>query len=160
MRRPQTLKQYLLWGGALVLGFVAVFITAWIVKYTVAVNKLSRGIGQTYFYGADGNAWFPLEEHRLDVPLNRICPDLQHAVVAIEDHRFYAHLGLDPLGIARATFRDLRAGGIEEGGSTLTQQLARTLFLSNQRNWRRKFKELVLAVMIDGQWVHQEEDER
>ena len=149
MRRPQTLKQYLLWGGALVLGFVAVFITAWIVKYTIAVNKLSRGIGQTYFYGADGNAWFPLEEHRLDVPLNRICPDLQHAVVAIEDHRFYAHLGLDPLGIARATFRDLRAGGIEEGGSTLTQQLARTLFLSNQRNWRRKFKELVLAVMIE-----------
>ena len=149
MRRPQTLKQYLLWGGALVLGFVAVFIAAWIVKYTVAVNKLSRGIGQTYFYGADGNAWFPLEEHRLDVPLNRICPDLQHAVVAIEDHRFYAHLGLDPLGIARATFRDLRAGGIEEGGSTLTQQLARTLFLSNQRNWGRKFKELVLAVMIE-----------
>jgi 1A family penicillin-binding protein len=149
VQRPRTLKEYLLWGGAIVLGFAAVLTAAWVVKYTFAVDKLSRGIGQTYFYGADGKPWFPLEEHRLDVPLNRICPELQHAVVAVEDHRFYSHLGIDPIGIARATFRDLRARGIEEGGSTLTQQLARTLFLSNQRNFTRKFKEMALAVMIE-----------
>jgi 1A family penicillin-binding protein len=70
-------------------------------------------------------------------------------VVAVEDHRFYSHLGIDPVGIARATFRDLRAGGIEQGASTLTQQLARTLFLSSQRNFSRKFKEMALAVMIE-----------
>ncbi|HEV3216728.1 MAG TPA: PBP1A family penicillin-binding protein [Vicinamibacterales bacterium] len=149
MHRPRTLKEYLLWGGAIVLGFVVVLTAAWVVKYTFAVDKLARGIGQTFFYGADGKPWFPLEEHRLDVPLNRICPDLQHAVVAVEDHRFYSHIGIDPIGIARATFRDLRARGIEQGGSTLTQQLARTLFLSNQRNFSRKFKELGLAVMIE-----------
>jgi 1A family penicillin-binding protein len=149
VHRPRTLKEYLLWGGAIVLGFVVVLTAAWVVKYTFAVDKLARGIGQTFFYGADGKPWFPLEEHRLDVPLNRICPDLQHAVVAVEDHRFYSHIGIDPIGIARATFRDLRARGIEQGGSTLTQQLARTLFLSNQRNFSRKFKELALAVMIE-----------
>src|SRR4051812_9951612 len=149
MRRPQSLREYLLWGVLIVFGFAAVVTTIWVARYSFAVNKLSRGIGQTYFYGADGKAWFPLEEHRLDVPLARISPDLQHAVVAVEDHRFYSHLGIDPIGIGRAIFRDVRAGGIEEGGSTLTQQLARTIFLSNQRNVGRKFKEMILALMIE-----------
>lgn len=149
MRRPQSLREYLLWGVLIVFGFVAVVVTVWVGRYTIAVNKLSRGIGQTYFYGADGKAWFPLEEHRLDVPLGRISPDLQHAVIAVEDHRFYSHPGIDPVGIGRAFFRDLRAGSIEEGASTLTQQLARTVFLTNQRNFGRKFKEMILALMIE-----------
>jgi 1A family penicillin-binding protein len=149
VKRPQTLRQYLLWGALLVPAFFAVISAIWMVRYTYAIDRLSRGVGQTYFYGADGQRWFPLEAHRLDVPLARISPDLQHAVVAIEDRRFYSHLGLDPIGITRAVFRDLRAGGIEEGGSTLTQQLARTLFLSSERNFSRKFKEMFLAVMIE-----------
>src|SRR3954469_1428671 len=149
MRLPRTPREYLLWGVLLLFGFVALVASVWVARYAVAVNKLSRGIGQTYFYSADGKPWFPLEEHRLDVPLARISPDLQHAVVAVEDHRFYSHPGIDPIGIARAVFRDVRARGIEEGGSTLTQQLARTIFLSNQRNFGRKFKEMVLALMIE-----------
>ena len=149
MRRPQTLRGYIVWGAILGLGAIAVVTAVWLARYTIAVNKLSRGIGQTYFYSADGKAWFPLEQHRLDVPLDRISPDLQHAVVAIEDHRFYSHPGIDPIGIGRAAFRDVRAGGIQEGASTLTQQLARTLFLSNQREWGRKFKEMALALMIE-----------
>jgi 1A family penicillin-binding protein len=148
-RRPRTLRAYLLWAVLLVFASAAAIATIWVTRYSFAVNKLTRGIGQTYFYGADGKPWFPLEEHRLDVPLSRISPDLQHAVVAVEDHRFYSHLGIDPIGIGRAMFRDVRAGGIEEGGSTLTQQLARTIFLSNQRNFGRKFKEIVLALMIE-----------
>ena len=149
MRRPRTPREYLLWGVLIGFGFVAVVVTIWVARYAVAVNKLSRGIGQTYFYGADGKPWFPLEEHRLDVPLARIAPDLQHAVVAVEDHRFYSHPGIDPIGIGRAVFGDLRARGIEEGASTLTQQLARTIFLTNQRKFGRKFKEMVLALMIE-----------
>ena len=137
--------------AAMVITFVcaASVVAFWVARYAFAVNKLSRGIGQTYFYSADGKPWFPLEEHRIDVPLARISPDLQHAVVAVEDHRFYTHPGIDFIGIGRAVFRDLRAGGIEEGASTLTQQLARTLFLTNQRDFTRKFKEMVLALMIE-----------
>ena len=149
MRRPRTPREYLLWGILIVFGVILAVVTVWVARYAVAVNKLSRGIGQTYFYGADGKAWFPLEEHRLDVPLARIAPDLQHAVVAIEDHRFYSHLGIDPIGIGRAVFRDLRAREIEEGASTLTQQLARTIFLTNQQKFGRKFKEMVIALMIE-----------
>ena len=67
------------------------------------------------------------------MPLSDIAPDLQHAVIAIEDHRFSYHPGIDPIGLARAVVRDIRGSGRVEGGSTLTQQLARTLFLSNVR---------------------------
>jgi penicillin-binding protein 1A len=72
-------------------------------------------------------------------------------VVAIEDRRFYSHPGVDPIGIGRALVRDLRSGGKVEGGSTLTQQLARTLFLSNARTFGRKMKEAGLAILIEAQ---------
>lgn len=149
LRHPRTLRDFLALGVIFVVGLSATISLGVLVRYAVAVNKLSRGIGQTMFYGADGNPWFPLEEHRRDVSLNRISPNLQRAVIAIEDHRFYSHVGIDPIGIGRAVFRDIRAGGIEEGGSTLTQQLARTLFLSSSRDFTRKAKEMVLAVMIE-----------
>jgi 1A family penicillin-binding protein len=145
-RRP---RDFFVWGLVGVLAIAALVCGYWAVRYNFAVNKLSRGIGQTMFYGSDGKPWFPLEEHRRDVPLTRISPYLQRAVVAVEDHRFYSHLGIDPIGIGRAAFRDVRAGEISEGGSTLTQQLARTLFLSSSRDVTRKAKEMVIAVMME-----------
>ena len=149
LRHPRTLKDYLVLAIAGSVAIFLVIIAVYTIRYSFAVNKLSRGIGQTMFYGADGKAWFPLEEHRRDVPLSRISPHLQRAVVAIEDHRFYSHVGIDPIAIGRAVFRDIRAGQIEEGGSTLTMQLARTLFLSNSRDFTRKGKEPLLAIMIE-----------
>ena len=146
LQRP---RDYLVWTIVATIGILALVGGIWAVRYHVAVDKLSRGIGQTMFYGADGKPWFPLEEHRRDVPLARIAPDLQRAVIAVEDHRFYAHLGIDPIGIARAAFRNVRAGGIAEGGSTLTQQLARTLFLSGSRDFTRKAKEILIAIMME-----------
>ncbi|MEO5740238.1 MAG: PBP1A family penicillin-binding protein [Vicinamibacterales bacterium] len=133
------------------MGTVAAVIAGGIVvRYGFAVNKLARGIGQTMFYAADGTPWFPLEEHRRDVPLNQISAYLRDAVVAVEDHRFHSHLGVDPIAVGRAVFRDVRAGGLEEGGSTLTQQLARTLFLTASRgDWMRKGREAVIALMIE-----------
>ncbi|HKY20947.1 MAG TPA: PBP1A family penicillin-binding protein [Vicinamibacterales bacterium] len=149
LRHPRTIKDILILLSVLVLGAVAVLTIVFVIRYSFAVNKLSRGIGQTMFYGADGKPWFPLEEHRRDVPLNRISAYLQDAVVAVEDHRFHSHPGVDPIGIGRALYRDLKARGLEEGGSTLTQQLARTLFLSGSRDFTRKGKEAVLALMIE-----------
>ncbi len=123
----------------------------WLGRYSVAVHRLTRGIGDTVFYGADGQPWFRLDEQRHDVPLAQMAPDLQRAVVAVEDHRFYWHPGIDPVGLARALVRDVRAGGRVEGGSTLTQQLARTLFLSNARTYGRKLKEAGIALVIEAQ---------
>ena len=149
LRHPRTLKDYAVLAALIVASLATAVTLVLVARYSFAVNRLSRGIGQTMFYGADGKPWFPLEEHRRDVPLDRISAHLQNAVVAIEDHRFRSHVGIDPIGIGRAIVRDVRAGGIEEGGSTLTQQLARTLFLSASRDFTRKGKEIILALMIE-----------
>lgn len=121
----------------------------WLARYSVAVNRLARGVGDTVFYGADGRPWFRLDERRHDVTLDAIAPVLQQAVVAIEDRRFYLHPGVDPIGLTRAAVRDLRSGTRAEGGSTLTMQLARTLFLSNTRTFGRKLREIGLAVLLE-----------
>src|SRR5688572_12085145 len=149
-RRPRTLRGYVILAVAAVATVVALIAAGVVIRYGFAVNRLARGIGQTMFYGADDKPWFPLEEHRRDVPLTRISAYLRDAVVAIEDHRFHSHFGVDPIAVGRAVVRDVRAGGLEEGGSTLTQQLARTLFLTASRgDWLRKGKEAVIALMIE-----------
>ena len=71
------------------------------------------------------------------------------AFVAIEDRRFYSHWGIDPQGIARAMFRNAEAGGVAQGGSTLTQQLAKTSFLSGDRTLRRKLQEVIIAFYLE-----------
>jgi 1A family penicillin-binding protein len=123
----------------------------WLSRYAVAVHRLTRGIGDTVFYGADGQPWFRLDEQRHDVSLDEIAVNLQHAVVAVEDRRFYHHPGIDPIGLGRAVVRDVRGGARMEGGSTLTQQLARTIFLSNVKTFARKIKEGGIALLIEAQ---------
>jgi penicillin-binding protein 1B len=93
-------------------------------------------------YGVD---WRVLPPLGLDA-LPRYVPD---AFVAAEDVRFHHHLGIDPIGIARAGLANLRGGGIIQGGSTIDQQIIKSRFLSQERTWRRKFVELLLAVVLD-----------
>ena len=81
--------------------------------------------------------------------LGEMSRTLPQAVIATEDRRFYSNFGLDPLGILRAALADLFAGRIVEGGSTITQQLAKILFLSPQRNLARKIREALLALWLD-----------
>ena len=83
------------------------------------------------------------------VRLNDLPPYLPKAFVAIEDRRFYWHFGIDPIGIGRAVYRDLSGHGGMEGGSTLTQQLAKNLFLTQERTLSRKIQEAILAVWLE-----------
>jgi 1A family penicillin-binding protein len=135
--------------------FVALVIVSaigltWLMRQTFVVYKLRRGVGDTWFLAADGRRWFRLDEHRHDVPLAEIPPHVRAAFDAVEDHRFYRHIGVDPLALGRAIVRNVSTGS-SQGASTLTQQLARTLFLSNQKTYGRKLKEAVLAINIDAQ---------
>jgi 1A family penicillin-binding protein len=123
--------------------------TAWLTRYGLAVDRLTRGVGDLVFYDGTGRAWFRMNEQRKDVPLARISPHLQHAVLAVEDRRFRYHPGIDPIGLVRATVRNVREPGTVEGGSTITQQLARTLFLSNAKTYARKLKEAMLALLLE-----------
>jgi penicillin-binding protein 1A len=88
-------------------------------------------------------------ERRIFVPLAHIPQTLRDAVIATEDRRFYSHFGVDPIGIARAIYQNYRRGRIVEGGSTITQQLTKVLFLTPDKSLERKFKEAVLALELE-----------
>ena len=88
-------------------------------------------------------------ERRSYTPLPSIPKHVALAAVASEDRRFFRHMGLDLLGIGRATARNVRAGTVVEGGSTISQQLAKNIFLSRQRTFTRKLHEALLAVLIE-----------
>ncbi len=147
--RPSSWKDWarVIAGGA---GLAALVLVAmWTARHAVAIYGLRQGVGETMFYDADGKPWFPLDELRRDVPFDRVSIYFKDAVIAVEDHRFYLHPGIDPIALGRATFNNISAAGGTQGGSTLTQQLARTLYLSNQRTLGRKAKEAVLALMLE-----------
>ena len=89
------------------------------------------------------------EIHGEAVRVRDLPPYLPRAFLAIEDRRFYEHPGIDVLGIFRAGLRNLSSGGIREGGSTITQQLAKNLFLTRERTFRRKIQETLLALWLE-----------
>src|SRR5215813_5440064 len=88
-------------------------------------------------------------ERRIFVPLAQMPAALKQAVIATEDARFYSHFGVDPMGIARAVYQNFRRGRIVEGGSTITQQLTKVLFLTPDKSLERKLKEAVLAIELE-----------
>jgi penicillin-binding protein 1A len=88
-------------------------------------------------------------ERRIFVPLAQVPQTLRQALLATEDRRFYSHWGIDPIGIARALVQNYRRGRIVEGGSTITQQLTKLLFLTPDKSLERKLKEAVLALELE-----------
>jgi penicillin-binding protein 1A len=117
-------------------------------------------IGQNSFvYAADGSLLgsIPAEKNRQPVTLQRISKWMRLATIAIEDRRFYEHSGIDLEGIARALAADVRAGRVVEGGSTITQQLVRNLYISREVTFERKVIEACLAVRLNNrrskQWI-------
>jgi penicillin-binding protein 1A len=90
------------------------------------------------------------------VDVTKLNPLTPAAFVAIEDRRFYRHWGIDPRGIGRAALANLRGGGVREGGSTITQQLAKTNFLSGDRTIKRKAQEVIIAFWLEA-WLSKQE---
>jgi penicillin-binding protein 1A len=112
-------------------------------------------IGENSFvYAADGSLLgsIPAEHNRQPVPLKQISPWMAKATIAVEDRRFYQHGGVDYEGIIRAAWRDLNKGKVVEGGSTITQQLVRNLYISRERTFERKIKEACLAIKLSRHW--------
>lgn len=91
-----------------------------------------------------------------EVRLSSLPPYLPDAVVAIEDHRFYSHFGFDPIGFTRAMVTNVIRGRLAQGGSTLTQQLAKNLFLEHKRTIERKVQELILAIWLETKFSKEE----
>jgi penicillin-binding protein 1A len=94
--------------------------------------------------------------HGKPVAANRLPESLVQALVATEDRRFFSHFGIDPISIARAALVNLQAGRTVQGGSTLTQQLAKNVFLSAERSYSRKIQELLLSFWLEHRFSKQE----
>ncbi len=94
--------------------------------------------------------------HGAALRLSEMPPYLPRAVLAIEDRRFYSHPGVDPIGILRAALANILAGRIRQGGSTITQQLAKNLFLTRERTLRRKVQETLLALWLERRFTKDE----
>jgi penicillin-binding protein 1A len=113
-------------------------------------------VGQnSVVYAADGSELgvIPAERNRTPVSRGQISSWMPEATVAIEDRRFYEHGGVDPIGIARAVVADVRAGRIVQGGSTITQELVRNLYLSRAQTLQRKLTEACLAIKLGRHWT-------
>ena len=95
-------------------------------------------------------------ENRLPVKIEQVPVNLQHAFIAIEDNRFYEHNGIDPRGLLRAAWSNINDREISEGGSTITQQLAKNAYLTQERTMQRKIQEMFLAMKLEKQYTKQE----
>lgn len=108
-----------------------------------------RPAEKTKLYASDGTLLLEVfEENREFLPLERLPEHVWRAVVAIEDHRFFSHPGVDARAILRALRRNWQTRRPVEGGSTLTQQWVRRAFLSQEKTWRRKLREILLALVV------------
>jgi penicillin-binding protein 1A len=143
-----------LYGGAGIVGLVVLWVGFEWTKF--AVNPLPRSVtGPVVVYSRDGEK--PLRDpiktsHLEKKKLGEFSPYLAKAVMASEDSRYNWHVGVDPIGVARALVTNLRGGGIREGGSTITQQLARSLFrdyVGTEDSAGRKFREAAVALKLE-----------
>jgi penicillin-binding protein 1A len=156
--RTQSRRFVLVSVVAVVLGLIALLVAAAFTGAQAFRDSCSLAslrpvsIGQNSFvYAANGTILgaIPAEKNRQPVALDQMSPLLADATVAIEDRRFFSHDGLDYEGIVRAAVKNLESGEIVQGGSTLTQQLVRNLYIGNEISWERKTKEACLALKLE-----------
>lgn len=114
-------------------------------------ERLQVGSSASTVYAADGTVIgeFREAEMRVPIPAEDIPDTIRRAVVASEDHEFFTHSGVDVRGIARAFVVDLRSGKVEQGGSTITQQLVKNLYTSGDRSIARKIRETMIAAQVE-----------
>lgn len=161
IKRPRNVREAAVWSGWVAAGGVALivaffFFITWDLPSTDDVWEASGSQSITFL---DRNGHVILREGAQNAPpvdLASLPPYVAQAFVAIEDRRFYDHFGVDVGGMMRAGAENLRAGRVVQGGSTITQQLAKNLFLTNDRTWRRKFQEIAMAIWLEGRFTKDE----
>ena len=149
-----------IWSTTAATACLAIFASIWFVvdlqrglPDTEAIQRIGEMRQSTAVFDADDQLAFTIfEEQRIPVALDHISPNLIHAVLAVEDQRFYDHHGFDLARIVKAALTNLRHGRVVQGGSTITQQLARQSFLTPDKTIRRKLQELILAARIESEY--------
>jgi penicillin-binding protein 1A len=155
---PEFVRHYKTILIGLATGFIIAFIIILIIDFKKVQNLATYQPDiTTRIYDKNGVLVSELfTEKREIVPFEKIPKHLVNAFVAIEDNEFYDHWGINPKGIVRAFFINIFAGGIKQGGSTITQQLAKILLTSRERSLYRKIKEAFIALMIEAKYSKNE----
>ena len=135
------------------IGFVTASINT---KADLSQDILPPVSSQIYDSAGNELANIHATENRLPVKIEQVPINLQHAFIAVEDNRFYEHNGIDPRGLLRAAWANINSRGVAEGGSTITQQLAKNAYLTQEQTMQRKIQEMFLAMKLEKQYTKQE----
>jgi len=142
------------WGLIFLVAFLAVFARG--LPDTSKLYEIDRQASVTYLDRSGALIAVRGSQAAPPVNIDELPDYVPAAFIAVEDRRFYHHPGFDPIGMVRAMVRNARAGRTVEGGSTLTQQLAKNLFLTPEKNMRRKIQEIMLAVWLEAKFTKKE----
>ena len=134
---------------------------AWDIRRSLPDADTLRGVtdmaqATTILDASDTPVFTIFKEQRIEIPLSAISPHMKAAVLSVEDQRFYKHNGVDIIRIGAAAIANARTGTRSQGGSTITQQLARLSFLTRQKTYSRKLTEAFAALMIEGNYAKDE----
>ena len=141
----------------MVIGVGCGFLTASLnTRSNLAEDIVPPASSQIYDIHGNEIANIHAAENRRPIGINEIPKNLQNAFIAVEDNRFYDHIGIDPRGIVRAIWANIRGRTLTEGGSTITQQLAKNAYLTQDRTLKRKVQEVFLALQLERQYTKQE----
>jgi 1A family penicillin-binding protein len=153
MERVKQFGRYFIWCVA---AAALIFCLGSLHLFASGLDQLTRDIKidsapeASLVFDRDGNMVSSFaSEDRTNVPLDRVSPAMVSAVLSAEDRRFFSHIGMDIVGLARAAWVDLKARAVKQGGSTITQQLIRQVALTTDRNIQRKIKEALLALRVE-----------
>jgi membrane peptidoglycan carboxypeptidase len=146
-RRLSWPKRVLALAGGGFLLLVVLMVLGFLFTSVPTPNKIATDQSTTVTY-ISGSPIGVLGKNRQIVPLKDVSKDAQHAVLAAEDRDFYSEPGISLKGIGRALFKNVSAGGVQQGGSTITQQYAKNAFLTQERTFTRKIKEVFIAVKM------------
>ncbi len=153
-RKGSSLGRLIYWGAVLsvwgVIGLIGLF--GWVALHLPPIQSLEipKRPPAVQIDAADGRIFATRGEMGgAAIPLKEMPAHLPNAFIAVEDRRFYSHHGIDPVGLIRAVLANVLHRGISQGGSTITQQLAKNLFLTPERHLMRKLEEVVLAVWLE-----------
>lgn len=148
-------KKIVLWTRRVFITILSIVI----IIYSVSFIYKKPDIGQGHYiklYDANNEIFYSSNAQSNDVSINDVSIDFIKSLIAVEDHRFYEHRGFDYLSILRAIKTNIISNSKSEGASTLTQQYARLLYLTNEKTWTRKIKEAVLAIRLESHYSKDE----
>jgi penicillin-binding protein 1A len=158
--RPSFLGRLVYWSIVLALwaAIAGIALTAWVGAHLPAIQSLEvpKRPPSIQIAGTDGRILAVRGDSGVSAKVKDLPGYVPQAFIAIEDRRFHLHFGVDPLGIARAALANILRRGVSQGGSTITQQLAKNLFLTPDRTFTRKLQELVLALWLETKFTKDE----